>query len=258
MLKYAILIVTCIAGFLCFFGNIPAMGESFPARVKKQVDDSILIRQNTQKDEDKWAEERAKLTAEYEKLEEEIERLTAGNQELDKAVKICRSSIDGLERQVVEIGRITKEIVPFFEQTYDRLAYFVKNDVPFLKDERSLRIEALRQTLDDPLITISEKFRKVMEALSVEAEYGNTVEVYQERIPVDSKNIQANIFRLGRISLFFQSLDLESAGYFDPTVLVWKKLPPRYNREINAAMEMGAKRRPVDMLDLPLGKVVAK
>jgi len=39
---------------------------------------------------------------------------------------------------------------------------------------------------------------------------------------------------------------------------VWKKLPQRYNRDINAAMEMGAKRRPVDMLDLPLGKVGVK
>ncbi len=257
-MKSFMLSIICVAGFLCFLGNMPAMGEDFPARVKKPVDDSILIRQKTQKAEDKWAQEQAALKAEYEKLEAETERLTADNQELGKAVKTCRTSIDLLERQIMETERITKELVPFLEQTYDRLAYFVKNDVPFLKDERSLRIAALRRVLDDSRVSVSEKFRKVMEALSVEAEYGNTVEVYEQRITIGHKNIQANIFRLGRISLFFQSLDQKTTGYFDPAVLVWKELPSRYNHDINGAMEMGAKRRSVDLLVLPIGKVVVK
>ena len=257
-MKNFVFIIVCITGFSCVLGNLPAFCENFPARVKKPVDDSISIRQKTQQEEDKWVEEQARLKVEYEKLEEEVERITAQNNELKKDVAARRSSIDTLQRQSVEIERITQELNPFLEQTYDRLACFVKDDVTFLKDERSRRIVGLRRVMDDPNVSISEKFRKVMEALSVEAEYGSTVEVYQKRITIDHKNIQANIFRLGRISLFFQTLDLKTSGYFDPAGSVWNKFPTQYNHEINAAMEMGAKRRSVDLLDLPLGKVVLK
>jgi hypothetical protein len=234
-----------------------AIAEDFPERVKRPVADSIMIRQKTQKAADKWAEERTRLQDEYEKLEEDMELLTAANQELNQAVRHCRSSIAGLERKIVEIERITNEMSPFLEETFVRLAAFVNNDVPFLKEERARRLDGLRRILDDPLVSISEKFRKVMEALSVEAEYGNTVEVFQERIAVGDKNVQVDIFRLGRLSLFFRTLDLKTSGFFDPAASKWKELPSRYNREINAAVDMGAKRRSMDLLILPLGKVAA-
>jgi len=257
-LKNFVFIIVCITGFFCIFESLPAFCENFPVRVKRPVDDSISIRRKTQQAEDKWAGERARLKIEYEKLEEETERLTAQNSELKKDVTARRSSVNALKRKILEVKRITKELNPFLEQTYDRLVRFVRDDVPFLKDERSRRIAGLRRILDDPGVSISEKFRKVMEALSVEAEYGSTVEVYQERITIDHRDIQANIFRLGRISLFFQTLDRKTSGYFDPAGYAWNKFPPKYNREINAAMEMGARRRSVDLLDLPLGEVVVK
>ncbi|MCP4686980.1 MAG: DUF3450 domain-containing protein, partial [Desulfobacterales bacterium] len=102
-----------------------------------------------------------------------------------------------------------------------------------------------------------ERFRKVMEALFVEAEYGNTVEVYQEKIVLEGKTVLADIFRLGRISLFFQTLDQTTAGFFDPAQAAWRAAPSNYRREIDAAMEMGAKRRPVELLSLPLGRIVS-
>ena len=251
-------IVICIAGFLWFFQDPPASSENFPAQAKKPVGESISIRQKTQKAEDKWAEERARLKAEYEKLEQENRRLTTENSELEKDVAVRKKSVEALEHQIAEIERISEELLPFLEQTYTRLAALVKEDVPFLQDERRRRIATLGRALDDSQVSISEKFRKVMEALTVEAEYGNTVEVYQERIMIDEKNVQVNIFRLGRLSLFFQSLDKKTTGYFDPAIFAWEKFPSHYNREINAAMEMGAKQRPVALLELPLGKVVVK
>lgn len=257
-MKHLGFIVICIASFLWFCQDRQASSENLPALVKKPVNESITIRQKTQKAEDRWAEERIRLQGEYEKLEDEIERLTAANQKLKKSVAARHASILCLKQKITKIKRMTNEVRPFLEQTYEQLARFVREDVPFLRHERNRRIITLRRVLDDSGVCVSEKFRKVMEAIFIEAEYGNTVEVYQERICIDGKNIQADIFRLGRISLFFQSLDRKTAGYYDPVVLSWKKLPNRYNREINAAMDMGSKRRPVDLLNLPIGKMVLK
>ena len=90
----------------------------------------------------------------------------------------------------------------------------------------------------------------------MEAEYGNTIEVYQGRIILGGKEILVDIFRLGRISLFFRTLDKMTAGTFDQAQNAWKVLPKKYNREINAAIEMGLKRRSADLLNLPLGRIV--
>ena len=241
-LKHLEFIVICIAGFLWFCQDPPAYSENFPVLIKKPVNESITIRKKTQKAEDKWAEERSRLKAKYEKRESKNDLLIGKNRELKRAVAARRASVDALEREIAQIARISEEFLPFLEQTYDRLEGLVKEDVPFLSDERRKRLETLRRTLDDHRVSIGEKFRKVMEALSVEAEYGNTVEVYQEEIIINDKKIQVNVFRLGRISLFFQSLDAKTIGYFDASVLAWKKFPPQYNRQINAAIEMGAKK----------------
>jgi chromosome segregation ATPase len=225
-------------------------------QAQKRVEQSIEIRQATQKAEDKWAEERERLKAEYEELEGEYDRLSAEKRELEAETAARRASVEAIEKEIAQVARISNELTPFLEQTYDRLAALVKEDVPFLRDERKRRLETLRQTMDDPLISAGEKYRKVMEALLVEAEYGNTMEIYPEEIVLDDQKIQVNVFRLGRISLFFQTLDGKTSGYFDPATFEWKVFSPEYSRQIRAAIEMGAKQRPLDLVVLPIGRLV--
>ncbi len=235
-----------------------AIDRDFPIQVKRPIDRSISIRQQTQKEEDRWFRERERLKAEYRDLQKKNRELATQNRELKIEIDACQSSIESTERQIVEIGRITKELDPFLEQTYERLASLVKDGLPFLKEERTRRIMALRHILDSPDVSISEKYRKIMEALSIEAEYGNTVEVYQRKISINNRSIFVNIFRLGRISLFFQTPDRETSGYFDIATSTWKVLPARYNRTITAALEIGLKRRPVELLELPIGRLAIK
>ena len=251
-------LILCAVCLFWSLGTCMATNRDFPTQVKRPVRESISIRQQTQKEEDKWAEEQARLKAKYEKLEEENRQLAAQNNKLKKDISACQSSIESIKQQTVEIGRITKELNPFLEQTYDRLASFFKDDVPFLRDERSHRIATLRRVLNDSNISIGEKYRKTMEVLSVEAEYGNTVEVYQKKISIDNRPIIVNVFRLGRISLFFQTPDRKTSGYFDTAASAWKILPDKYNRAITAAIEIGLKRRPVELLDLPLGRLAVQ
>ena len=54
---------------------------------------------------------------------------------------------------------------------------------------------------------------------------------------------------------FCQSLDKKTTGYYDVAARKWEKLPGKYNAEIDTAMEIGAKRRPVDLVNLPLGRM---
>jgi hypothetical protein len=95
-----------------------------------------------------------------------------------------------------------------------------------------------------------------MEALLIEAEYGFTTEVYQEEIPVQGETILVNVFRLGRLNLFYLSLDRESCGFYNIAEKSWQPLSPVYLRDIRAAVEIATKRRTAELLTLPLGRIV--
>ena len=229
--------------------------QTFTEQVTGPVSDAITIRQSTQKSEDDWFERKAEMIAEFETLTRETMQLTALNTELGKKATAEQSAVNDLKREIDEIARMTTELLPFLNKTRERLAELVASGLPFLPEERHTRLKNLDQIINDANVTVSEKFRKVMEALSIEAEYGNTIEIYQEKISVADNTILADIFRLGRLSLFFQSLDQTETGYFDPLTSRWQVLPRKYNRDIGSAFEIGAKRRSADLLNLPLGRI---
>lgn len=242
------------ACLLCLCG--PASASDFPSAVKQPIQESIAVRQKTQKAEDKWALEKSHLEAEYDALMNQQTQLISIQEELNKKVASQQASCASLKTKIAEISTISKELMPHLEETYLQLKQRVESDLPFLVEERQKRVENLRNVLDDAQVPTSEKFRKVMEALFIEAEYGNTVEVYQERIFIKEKDILVNIFRLGRISLFFQSLDKTLTGYYNQARSEWTLLPKKFNREIDAAIAIGMKRRSVDILNLPIGRII--
>ena len=89
----------------------------------------------------------------------------------------------------------------------------------------------------------------------VEAEYGRTIEVYQDTIKVAGQPLLATIFRLGRIGLFYQTLDHSRSGMFDVASRRWIPLPSSVDNDLRTAIDIGAKRQPVELLSLPLGRM---
>jgi hypothetical protein len=116
-------------------------------------------------------------------------------------------------------------------------------------------IQCRRGRYDDPEVPVAEKFRKTMEALSIESEYGNTIEVYHDRILLGDQQVSGQIFRLGRISLYYLSLDGQEAAVFDVGEQQWRRLDDRFVPAVSAAVEIALKRRTAGILDLPLGRL---
>jgi FtsZ-binding cell division protein ZapB len=235
-----------------------SMAEQVTEKIKKPVEDSIAIRQKTQKDIEKWSEKKSLLESEYDTLVENNKRLDMEREHLIKELEAMQERIAGLENQIEAMKKISENLTPFLYGIYEKLVESVDYRLPFLQEERSERLANLKKTLDDSQIVPGEKFRKVMEALFIEAEYGNTVEVYQEKILLGDENVLVNVLRLGRISLFFETLDQTTTGYFDLDENQWNILPQSANRDILIAMEIASKRRPADVVTLPLGRINVK
>lgn len=232
-----------------------AQGGESAEQITKPVDESISIRQNTQKSEVQWQSDKEKLLARYDELTETAQHLSSKRQALTEKIDNTRSRIAVKQKQLDDIEQIQSEITPLISVLINEIEQFTATDLPFLSEERDARLQRLIEIRDDPEVAVSEKYRKVMEALLVEMEYGNTIEVYQETIKTEDREMLVDIFRLGRIALFFQTLDHKSCGFYNVASATWQPLPAAYNRTIEAAMEIGAKRRPVELLTLPLGRI---
>ena len=253
---------TCMV-LLTFMATPPgwcdeAGDRSFHQAVTRPVAQAVKIRQTTQKEEEQWREQQQKLVAQYEKLQNERTQLQAEREALAQEIRDARGRIAAKEKQLADIEQMQAHIEPFLQVSVADLQQMVDEDLPFLPEERRQRIARLDELLKAPDVAISEKYRKVMEAWLVEAEYGHTIEVYQQTITAAHHEMLVNILRLGRISLFYQALDQSSCGFFDVAGQSWQPLPAADNHAIAAAIDIGTKRKPAELLTLPLGRIAAK
>lgn len=227
-------------------------------QVKQAVEKSVQVRQETQKQRDQWETEKSKLVFLYEQLQQEHAALVSENHDLTAARQGQEVLNRNLLKQKEASLRIQKELLPFLTDVYKRLSTLVANDPPFLEKERVTRMKTLEKVINDHEISVAEKYRKVMEALFIEAEYGTTIEVYQDKVVMGKEEILGNIFRLGRVSLFFLSLDQQSCSVFNVAQRKWQPLSNEYLMAIRSAVEIGSKRKPVELLALPLGRLAIK
>ncbi len=241
--------------FPAWIGSAAHARVSVSKDIEAPVATSVDTRQTTQAARENWDARRQALAEEYDRLKAENDQLAFANKNLAKKALDLEKSNQDLTREKEEAQRIRTELAPFLGDLLGRLKALVAADVPFLSRERNDRLARLGVILDDPDITIAERYRKMMEALFVEAEYGNTVEVYREKIVADGTEVLADIFRMGRVALFFLALDRESAGIFDVAKNQWRTLDKTRVPAIEAVVEMAAKHRPMEVVALPLGAI---
>jgi len=254
----ALMIQTGSLLWLWTFFSFASTGWCQQAVVKKvtqPVLQSIQIRQKSQKKRDQWEQEKSNLISLYEQLQYEHEMLMSENKELNAAKLEQKAVNQTLLKQKRESLKIQKELLPFLKATFARLETLVSFDPPFLEEERSARLKTIDKVLNDHDISIAEKYRKMMEALFIEAEYGSTIEVYQNKEMINGEQVLGNIFRLGRVSLFFLSLDQQSSAYYNVARKKWLLLSDKYLPAIRSAVEIGSKRRSAKLLSLPLGRL---
>lgn len=224
--------------------------------IEKPVRQSIKTRQATQKAEEEWRLEKEKLVSRFEALQEKEKSLRQQRKEMIKNTNAARERLVLKEKKLKDIEAISNQIRPFLDELMEGLKSSISNDLPFLSDERSRRVKKLDKLINDPEAAVSEKYRKIMEAFLVEAEYGFTIETTRETIMVNKQTMLTDIFRLGRISLFYHSLDRKHCGFYNVSEKKWQPLPASYRRDIQIAIDIAAKRRPVELLTLPLGRMV--
>ncbi|EIT68496.1 MULTISPECIES: DUF3450 domain-containing protein [Hydrocarboniphaga] len=183
------------------------------------------------------------MLAEYRQALAEYDTLKAYNDQLAVQVGSQQQEIDAINLQLGEIDTTAHQVLPMLTRMVATLEKFVSLDMPFLPEERTKRIKGLKDMMARADVSLSEKYRRIVEAYQIEMEYGRTLESYAGK--VGDKTV--DFLRAGRVSLLYQTLDGMETGYWDASA---KKFVSdnSFREEIKAAIKVAKKQAAPDFV----------
>lgn len=244
-----------LATVLAAAAMAPAARSQDAAKLSDTVTKTVETHQQTQKKQEEWANEQADLASRLKAARAQADFFQKKKELEEKEVAALDKGIAELERRMVESVRLNESLIDTLDAVVVRLENFVNRDLPFLMEERRARIAGLKDALARPDFTGAEKLRRVLEALQVEANYGNVAEVYQEKIMVNDEEVHADMVRIGRVSVYWLTPDGERVGEYDRGQGKWVELDRKYAHTINVTREMALRLRSVEVVSLPLGRI---
>ena len=234
---------------------LPMAGALYAAGVEDSLDVVATTNRSaaaSQEKIDQVSRETRDLLEEYRKLEEGSEYQAAYTRELQELEGTQLQQLEELREQIVQ-ARITRQrIVPLMRSMADALEKFVVLDLPFHQEERIGAVLQLKQRLGEPSLSVAAKFRLLLEAYQLEQGYGDKVEAWRGPLQFEGEQLSVEYLRVGRVALYFQSLDGESSGYWDAAGQAWQALDPDYNRSLAQAMRVARNLTAPQLLQLPM------
>jgi hypothetical protein len=162
------------------------------------------------------------LEDQYRSINKEIDGLKVYNRLMVAQTSGQAAVLEDISISMDQVEVVNRQIFPLMERMIDGLEQSIKLDIPFLMEERTERIETLKEIMERSDVSVAEKFRKVMEAFQIENDYGTSSEWYRQSITLDDGSTRDyNVLRIGRVGLYFQSDDTRITGRWDTESSGW-------------------------------------
>ena len=141
-------------------------------KTKQLVEDGLkrlTDNQQAQKSVDQTFEKIQGIEKDYHDELQLLDGLNMYNAMLKRQLDDQQLQINKFNTSINNATLIERQIMPLLVRMVDALESFVAIDMPFLLQERTLRVADLRELLDKAEFTTSEKFRRVFEAYEIVA-----------------------------------------------------------------------------------------
>ncbi len=219
------------------------------AKVQTQVTHASV---KSQKRIDKISEATDAMLEAYRLENQRIDGLEVYNAQLETLIASQEAEMASLLEQIENVTLVEREITPLMQRMLDSLEAFVELDIPFLLDERRERVAKLRDMMDRSDVTVTEKFRRLLEAYQVENDYGSSIDSYRGEIELEGSPHTVDFLSVGRVALLYQTLDGEISGEWDPIAGEWKPLDSSFNKSIRRGIRIALKQESPNLLQLPI------
>ena len=178
----------------------------------------------------------------------EVAQLRLYNQQMALIVANQQEELAGYDSQIAAIDQTEQGILPLMVRMIDDLQRNTEQGLPFLLDERQSRIALLRDMLQRADVSVSEKYRRVLEAFQIELEYGRTLDAYRERVDGQAYDM----LRVGRIGLYRLSQDQQQAWTWLMSSNGWRELPSDMLADIKQAFKVARQTTAPQLITVPL------
>ena len=198
------------------------------------------------------SDETQNLLGQYRLVLQQIDRLIAYNDYVERLIVDQEAQIKDIREQLDQFALIERGIVPLMLDSIDTLDKFIDLDVPFLLEERKARVARLRTIMNLSDVTVSEKYRQIMDAYQIETTYGRDIEAYTGLLEIGGVSRQVDFLRIGRTSLTYQTPDQEETGFWNKQDKQWEKLPNKYQNYVTQGLRVARKQVTPNLLELPI------
>ncbi|RUO39177.1 hypothetical protein CWE22_10490 [Pseudidiomarina aestuarii] len=188
----------------------------------------------------------------YKQISRQIDGLNVYTQQLQKQLDNQEIEKAELNSSIDEVSVVERQITPLMLRMIESLDAFVRLDVPFLPNERKDRVATLRDLMDRADVDVSEKFRRVMEAYQIEADYGRNIEAYNGAMDIDGQEQDVEFLRVGRTVFIYRTRDGGTMGVWNQQQREWQPLDDSYGRDVQEALRIARKQLAPDLLMLPI------
>jgi len=175
----------------------------------------------------------------------------AYNRQVAQLVQSQEAEAADLQSQIDSLEETERAVLPMLNHMVDTLEQFVQQDTPFLLKERQARIERIRALLTRADISVAEKYRQVLEAYTVEVQYGRTLEAYRGEIINDGSQ-QVTFLRLGRSALYYQTFNGQTGALWQTADQRWQVLNEQQNLVLTQAIQVAQQQQVPSLLNLPM------
>ncbi len=190
---------------------------------------------------------------EFKRANDALESLLVLNAGFRKSISIQEENIATLDESIASVEEVTRNIPLLMEKMLAAIEEFIELDYPFQLEERRGRVEFARNAIDNPDVSIAEKFRQVLVMYQNETAYGRTIETYGDTIEIEGETRDVNIVRIGRVALIFQTTDRQETRAWDNRARQWVELPAgEYRAAVQSAIRVAGQLDAPRVIDLPV------
>lgn len=213
-----------------------------------QTQDANRAAKASQSRIDQLDDDTRKLFERYRSATAQSAQLGLYAQQLNTLLAQQQAEQTSLQRQLADVDRTERELMPLMLAMLDSLGKFIQLDLPFLKEERAERLSALQRMMSDTGVSIAEKYRRLLEAYQIEAQYGRTLGA--ERSGIDGRAV--DVLRVGRLAMFALSADGRDASFWDAQAKQWRPLQSRWVGDIAEGLRIARESATPQTLTLPV------
>jgi hypothetical protein len=201
---------------------------------------------------DGYSDQTDALLAEYKTIVQQLDALKIYNRQVETLIASQTEEAASLEQQIDGVELVGRQITPLMLEMISGIESFVELDLPFLLEERRMRVSALHEIMERADVTDAERYRRIMEAYQIETDFGRSIEAYRADLELGGVTRSVDFLRFGRISLLYQTQDGSETGVWDQDAEQWVVLPNDYRTPVRQGLRIARKQVAPDMLQLPI------